>query len=162
LALYAYGREAQLALHQTENEKNYLNQKYDTVAFFNTTRGIIDYILKYDSLECKEGKTEAREENQELLYKYYPNLNAGGRWFFKNGQFEDARKFFKRYIDIPSNSIWGIRTQDEKAINNAAYLYLKSSFFLKDYQSVFTYKEQALADSAFGQDVLETLVLSAM
>ncbi len=162
LALYAYGREAQLALHQTENEKNYLNQKYDTIAFFNTTRGIIDYILKYDSLECKEGKTEAREENQKLLYKYYPNLNAGGRWFFKNGQFEDARKFFKRYIDIPSNSIWGIRTQDEKAINNAAYLYLKSSFFLKDYQSVFTYKEQALADSALGQDVLETLVLSAM
>lgn len=163
LALYAYGKEAQLALHQIENEKNYLNQKYDTVAFFNTTMGIIDYILKYDSLEClQEGKSSAREENRKLLCKYYPNLNAGGRWFFKNGHFEDARKFLKKYIDIPTESIWGINPQDEKTINHAAYLYLKSSFFLKDYQAVFTYKEQALADSALGRDILETLVISAM
>lgn len=164
LALFTLAKEAQIALHQVENEKNYLNHKYDTVAFFKTTLGVVNYIWKCDSiliLKEKNKKTAIREENNVLLHKYYSNLNAAGRWFFKKGMYEDARKFLKAYIEVPRAFEWDSTFVNNPSVSSAAYLYLKSSFFLNDFTNVFLYHKEAYADSALQQDVLESLAISS-
>lgn len=164
LALFSLAKEAQIALHQVENEKNYLSQKYDTIAFFKTTLGVVNYIWKCDSLSIlKESKKKEtiREENNTLLQKYYSNLNAAGRWFFKKGKYEDARIFFKAYIEVPRAFEWDSTLVNNPSISSAAYLYLKSSFFLNDFPNVFTYNKEAYIDSTLRQDVLESLAISS-
>lgn len=67
--------------------KAYLKQSYDTAKFFNSTLGIYDYILRCDVKEqqrlAKEGKKmKFVKGNQELLHRYYSNINAGARYFY--------------------------------------------------------------------------------
>ena len=75
--------------------------------------------------------------------------------------YEDARKFLKAYIEVPRAFEWDSTFVNNPSVSSAAYLYLKSSFFLNDFTNVFLYHKEAYADSALQQDVLESLAISS-
>ncbi len=170
--LYDLGKEAQIMVNDGLNEKIYLKQAYDTVKFFNSTLEIFRYVLKCDREEqrllAEEGKKmKYNKDNSEILHRYYPNLNAGGRYFYKKGRYSDAMDYFRLYLDLPSKAIWQVHNKKNSegtsstAMTNA-FLYMKSAYLAKEYEEVERYKALALSDtSALRCTTLEYLSLAA-
>lgn len=168
--LYELGKEAQILINNAENEKIYLKQSYDTAKFFSSTIGIYDYILKCEKAEqralAEDGeKMKYHRDNSELLHQYYPNINAGARYYYTKKNYTEAMRFFSAYLDAPQQPIWGtdksVTTQATYATN--AYLYQRSAYLAKDYAAVPRYKTITLADtSARRSNTLECLSLAAL
>ncbi len=167
--LYDYGKEAQILINNVENEKAYLKQSYDTAKFFNSTLGIYDYILRCDVKEqqrlAKEGKKmKFVKGNQELLHRYYSNINAGARYFYSKKQYASAMPLLKHSIQVPLLAIWGSNKSAIPYSNyqRNAYLYLKSAYLSNNYSEVFTFKNFLLEDSnQYRCKALEYMSLSA-
>lgn len=152
--LYNYGVEANISLNSKQNEKAYLKQTYDTAQFFSTTYGIYEYALKTDSAERrllaeKGTKMKFQKANAELLHKYYKNLCAGGRYFYRKKKYEEANKYLQMALEIPTSSMWGSNKEVAKSIyykENAKLLFL-SAFQHKDYTLALKYKDLVLTDT---------------
>lgn len=162
--LYSLGVQAHIALNNTQNEKAYLKQKYDTAQFFNSTYGVYEYALKTDSAErillAKKGtKMKFQKTHVEYLHKYYKNLCAGGRYFYIKKNFAEATKFLKMALVAPTDSMWG---DNKDIINKKAYvenatLLLYSAYKVKDYQLAIKYSDLALKDTTVNRAaMLET------
>lgn len=167
--LFDMGKQAQILVNDVENEKVYLKKSYDTVRFFNSTYGIYDQILKCEKLEQKKlaesgAKLKYHKANRSIIHRYYPNLCAGGRFFYKKKKYGDVTRFMEMVLDVPTYPIWGEDrsiTKTEDYVDNA-YLYLRSAFFNKEYVNVSRYKDLVMADTAYRQQTLALLTLSAL
>ncbi len=161
--LFDLGKEAQLRLNAMENEKIYLKKNPDTTALFRTTLNICNFVLKCDSAETALGDTKhkCRKKNAEILTNFHSNLRAAGHWHFVKQNYDDARRYLRAYINIPSAPMWSGESMDTLKYANAGYLVLKSSFELGDYAAVDEYKELALADTMRRATVWECLAKSA-
>lgn len=164
--LYLYGVEANIGLNDAENERIYLKQNYDTVKFFSTTRAILDYVLKAEACERKaEGalSKKSMKELSGLVERYYPNLNAAGRYYFTKQKYTEAMPYFRLFLDLPTCEIGkGVKAACETSTYRTnAYLYLRSAFKAKEYAEVRRYKDLALRDTSLAlRTTLETLALT--
>lgn len=166
--LYNWGVQAQILVNDVENEKIYLKQSYDTVRFFNSTYGIFDYALQCEKLEqqllAEQGKKmKYHKDNVAVLQRYYPNLCAAGRYFYKKKQYGEVTKFMEMVLDVPHMPIWGSERDVTRSrrYTDHAYLHLRSAYLNEDYNRVERYKSLVLADSAYRYNTLEMLAMSA-
>lgn len=163
--LYNYGVEANIALNDAQNEKAFLKQAYDTAQFFSSTYGICLYALRTDSAEqrlltSRGKKPKYQKADAEYLHKYYKNLSAGGRYFYRKKNYAEAAKYLRLALDIPTLKLWGGNTEETQKpqyVESAALL-LRAAFQQKDYPLVVKYKDVALRDTTPSRPViLETL-----
>ncbi len=166
--LYDLGKQAQIIINNSDNEKIYLKQAYDTVRFFNSTYGIIEYILKCEQAEQaqfeKEGKKiKYHRENGDLLHLHFPNIEVACRYWYSKQKYAEAAKFLKMYLTLPHTSVWGKEKTilSSKKYSRNASLYLISSYEQKDYDEMKKYKEVALEDSFMRRKVLYCLTLAS-
>ena len=99
--LYDLAIALETKANDAENMKLYLNQKYDTAAFFNTGSKIVEYALKRDSLMMAADSAAAIAKRKKIvdeLMPYYQNLYNGGVFFIKNKQWAAADRMFSMYI----------------------------------------------------------------
>lgn len=167
--LYHYGVEANIALNNAQNEKAFLKQNYDTAQFFSSTYGICHYVLKADSAEQQQlntkGKTSKKirssaKSAKEYLHKYYKNLNAGGRYYYRKKNYAEAGKYLRLALDIPTLKLWGEDTTvtEKPHYVETATLLLRAAFQQKDFPLLLKYKDIALRDTSASRPiVLETL-----
>ncbi len=152
--LYDFGKQAQILINNVENEKAYLKQQYDTARFFNSVLGICDYILLCDAKEQHQLATKGKKmryirENQDLLHRYFNNLNAGARFFYTRKKYAEAMPLLKRCVEVPLLPVWGgdkAVTRDSLYLYNA-YFYLRSAYLSGNYKEVDTFKDLLLADT---------------
>ena len=167
--LFDYAKQAQIIKNDKENEKLYLKQAYDTAALFKTALTACDYILKCDSAEQQllnqEGeKPKYRKTNARILHDYYPNIHAGGRWFYARKDYASAMGLLKMALDLPQQPIWG---EDKQVTTKAGYtaaaqLYLWAAYHSKNWTETNRYRSLALADTLTARRTsLEMLSLAA-
>lgn len=150
--LYQLAIALETKANDAENMKLYLNQKYDTAAFFNTTGKIVEYTCMLDNLERQlspkniEAKSKKR---QETLSAYYPNLYNGGMYFIKHKQWDAAHKFFSDYIELSRSPLLQAKNpMPMSKFARAAFWSMTACYEAKRYSDVFKYQDIAEADTA--------------
>lgn len=165
--LYVYGAEANIGLNDVLNEKIYLKQSYDTVQFFSTTRAVLEYAVKAWECEAKaegEVKGKLRKNCEAWILRYYPNLNAAGRFLFTKQKYEEAMPYFRLFLELPKMELGKNVAQaaSTSTYRTNAYLYLRSAFKIQNYQEAKRYKDLVLTDtSVTRRNALESLALIA-
>ncbi len=118
-----------VSLNDAENLKAYLQQKYDTAAYFNTMLKISRYALVSDSLDAlpdEKGKVKLawRSKNRDMLLKYRANVYNGGRFYLRKNDFQKALPFFETFHRMRNEAL----VKDNASVANDT-LYLKSAFY---------------------------------
>lgn len=168
LCLYAI--EANRGLNDAENTKIYLKKSYDTLSFFSTTHEIIRECVRLDSIErVAEEQTGAKRKNAHIVkaevLKYFTNINAAARYYYKQRRFAEAMPYLRTCLDLPHSEMGqeiGLPATltEAKQLKNSAF-YTASAFFSKNYAEVSRYHEQALRDSASHTAVIYYMAQSA-
>lgn len=157
LQLYDLAIALEHKANDAENLKLYLNQKYDTVAFFNSISAMFRYAQMQDSvclLSKQRGSHVRQWEKQrhrirEQLRPYYPNLYSGGIFFVKNKNYANAMALLAQYISLPQTPLWaGVIRADSIRAPRAAFWYMTSCMKEKRWKEVFTFSKIAEADTA--------------
>ena len=151
-----------VAKYDQANEKLYLKQKYDTVAFFNLTRRLYDIAQSLDSLDArpdKKGRVRPayRREHASMLNQLRPNLYYGGTFQVRKGAFREAYDFFHHYLDADNQPLftgYQYATTDAR-VPEAAYWATYCGYRLADADLTLRYSQQALADSSKTKYVLQ-------
>lgn len=174
--LLQYGVEACKILNDKENEKFYLNANPDTVAFFNTTYNVIQYILLTDSAErnavlqsdtlkseiifAEPSKYKYRKTNKETLLHIYKNFLTAPRYFSSHSNWSEVQRFSGMAIDMAQSSIaksFRAPLVPDKTINELAVLNVNSCYRQQKYDDIERYAAYAVQDSANAESVIEKL-----
>lgn len=164
--LCLYGIEAYRGLNDAENMKVYLKQNCDTVALFSTTYQIVKEAVMLDSLENENKKNKGEKPHEtklvnDMLQRYYPNLNVAARFFYKKQNYTEAMRYLRYCIDLPHTPI-GARSRLSTTHDVAnAVLYLSSAFATKNYAEVHRYENIALCDSVSRKSIMKFLARTA-
>ncbi len=121
------------------NEKIYLKQNVDSIAFFKTLQRAFNYAYLTDSIIPQE-----RKNYQPFLQKYLQNLYAGGIYLFRKEKFADAYELLDTYIESKNHPLFAQNSADFKSINSAAYRALSCGYRLNDFAKTVKHKEQAM------------------
>ena len=168
--LCEYAIEAQRGLNDAQNTKLYLKQPYDTAAFFNTTYQIIAEAVRLDSIEQaaldNEG-TKPRQQRlvQDMLRTYFKNLNAGARYFYRQGKYAQAMPLLREAVGVMLSPL-GERTlpseqRSPALVSKQAALYLSAAYRTQCWDEVHRYEVQAMLDSSLRDHLLECLAFTA-
>lgn len=160
--LYQYGVLVCKKLNDTENEKMYLKQKYDTAKFFSTIYKVYEYALKCDTKEQipnSHGKIKFvyRNKNVELLKVYYNNLRKAGQYYIQKKKYEEAYKYFSMCMTaIESPMLKNVSYFQNSYIKaRIAYWANICSYANKNSENFFKYDQVALLDTANRCQVME-------
>ena len=152
IKLYDLAIALETKANDAENMKLYLNQKYDTVAFFNSCSKIIEYSLIRDSLLAvtdPKAVGAKRKKTTSTLEPYYKNLYNGGVFFIKNKKWTEANRSFSMFIDSADSPLLSsLPPTSSSKMARAAFWNMMASFENKKYQDVFKYQSLAEADTA--------------
>lgn len=164
--LCLYGIEAYRGLNDAENMKVYLKQNCDTVALFSTTYQIVKEAVILDSLENENKKNKGEKPHEtklvnEMLQRYYPNLNVAARFFYKKQNYTEAMRYLRYCIDLPHTPIGARSNLSTKHDVQNAVLYLSSAFATKNYAEVHRYENIALCDSVSRKSIMKFLARTA-
>ncbi len=164
--LCVYAIEAQRGLNDAENMKLYLKQNYDTLSFFSTTYEIVREAIRLDSIEKKMFEERQQKPKHtkfiiDQLHRYYPNLQAAVRFFYKKNNAGETTKYARAYLDIPSTQIGKSAALSPQNIESNAAIYLVSSFEKKDYAEVHRYESEARKSQPFHFKVIDDLAYTA-
>lgn len=146
--------DALTAQYEKGNEQLYLKQKYDTLAFFNTTRKLFSAAESMDSVDAspdEEGKIHPkyRARNAEYLKNIMPNLYYGGVYMVNKKDYKQAYDYFDHCIIAPTLPLFtGMRLDsDSKMRLSAAYWTMYCGFKLDSAQLIMRHKNLAQRDT---------------
>lgn len=150
--------------YEQVNEKVYLRQPYDTVAFFNTTKKMFDVYEKLDSALVKyskkqENNDKIRTKNAEYLNTYRVNLYNGGLFLLKRNDFNKARLMFDAYLDCHSQPLFSgyDLAGKDKLAPMAASRALYCGYKMQNAGVVLRYKELAMKDMGMLERAMQCL-----
>ena len=149
--LYALAIALETKANDAENMKLYLNQKYDTTAFFNSNSKIVEYSLIHDKVQNALAPLSdaKRKKKATALVPYYQNLYNGGVFFIKHKQWATADRMFSMFIDNASHPLLaGHVSVPMPKMARAAFWSMTACFESKQYKDVFKYHDLAEADTA--------------
>lgn len=97
--------------YEQGNEKLYLKQKYDTVAFFDLTKRIFSVLEALDSVDAapdRKGRINMvyRRQHSAVLDALRPNIYYGGTFHMRKHDYAKAYSFFSTYIDCKEQPIF--------------------------------------------------------
>lgn len=122
------------------NEKIYLKQNVDSVAFFKTLQRAFNHAYRTDSIIPLE-----RKNYEPFLQKYLPNLYAGGIYLLRKEKYADAYELLDTYIESRNHPIFANNIPEQRNLNSAAYRALSCGYRLNDFAKIVKHKEQALS-----------------
>lgn len=145
--------EALVKQYEQGNEKLYLNQKYDTTAFFTITRKLYHTMYSFDSIDVKlsaMGKPKYRVKHSELLNSIRPNLFNGGVFFIHARNFKLAYSFFDDFISLEDQPLFNgyHYRKDDPLIPHAAYWAMYCGYKLYDASLILRHQKLAERDSS--------------
>ena len=159
--IYVTLAEAVRAQYEVANEKMYLKEKYDTVAFFNTVRRMFQAYGSLDSVEMlpdRKGrvKVRLRKKNAVYLNRYRRNLYNGGIFFVAKKNYADAFSLFDTYIDCRRQPLFSASpdVESDSLYNSAAFWTVFSGYMLNRPDSTLMYSGLALSDKRYRQRTL--------
>lgn len=160
--LCLYSIEANRGLNDAQNMKIYLKQSYDTLSFFQTTREIIVEAIKLDSIEHELQLNNGSKPKQtrlvtDMLQKYFQNLNAAARYFYKKRNYQEAMLYLRICLDLPHTRIGQTAKLPTRTDDVNAVYYLTSAFNTKLYGEVLRYDSLALNMQSARIDVMKHL-----
>lgn len=166
LKLCLYSIEANRELNNAENTKIYLKKSYDTIAFFSTTSEIIREAIQLNLLERELEKQEGKKPKQtrlvcEQLQKYFPNLNAAARYYYKKEKYKEAMPYLRTCLDLPHTELGQSAHLSTRGDEQNAIFYLISAFCIKQYGEVTRYDSLALSPVATRPTIMKYLSLTA-
>lgn len=162
--LFFYGFEASKKLNDAENEKIYLQQRQDTVAFFNSLYNIFKYALLTDSVASRvTGKNSVNRYRKAYLSELnaaYPNLTAATRYFITKKKWNEVSQFSQIGIEAQKSSIFNEQAANVSAHQLAQFAegYLYANFAQKRFLEATRYDSLALTDTANLEGIYEILV----
>ncbi len=111
IKIYLTWYDAVVGQYKAANEKLYLKQKYDTVAFYNLIYKMQQVALDIDTLDMMPDhkgrvKTQYRENHAEELNRLRPNLYYGGTFLIRKGSYDRAFDFFNMYIEADQQPLF--------------------------------------------------------
>ena len=167
LKLCLYSIEANRGLNNAENTKIYLKKSYDTIAFFSTTNEIIREAIQLNLLERELEKQEGKKPKQtrlvcEQLQKYFPNLNAAARYYYKKEKYKEAMPYLRICLDLPHTELGQSAHLSTRGDEQNAIFYLISAFCTKQYGEVTRYDSLALSPVATRPTIMKYLSLTAV
>lgn len=155
LKIHATLYDAVNGQYEQANKRFYLHQKQDTAAFFNLLQKLYlvgESMDSVDAMPDAKGKVKIsyRDNHAEMLTRLMPNLYAGGSFFLKQQQWQQAFSFYETYIDcyqqpLFSNSLKGQADNDKRKVQ-AAYWALYSAHNMKEPVLTLRHREIALQD----------------
>ena len=163
--LYVLGVEANLLLYAAQNEKAYLKQQMDTAAFFSSTYGVCDYVLRTDSADREQlvrgGKLKYRARNAGWIVGYYSNLEKAIIYYFRKKNYVEAERFAALCLKVSDSDLWR-SIPDAPGIKRdyLAMRYVQCCYLQNKYAQVVEASELALKDSLHRRLTLEYLALS--
>lgn len=153
--LYLWGIEAYRLMNDVENEKLYLKKNIDTTAFFSSTLGIFEYVLKCDSVECRlqqlsDEKPKCRKQNIDLVRRYSKNLKVAANYYYTKKKHAEAVRYYdvilKTDAFLKNAKAKNVFTDEE--VKMSAFRHLYSCYLVGDFRDVLRYKDVALQDTA--------------
>lgn len=175
--LLQYGVEACRILNDKENEKFYLRANPDTVAFFNTTYNVINYILLTDSAErlavvptdtlpsdecgmLEPPKYKYRKTNKETLIHIYKNFLAAPRYYNAHSNWAETQRFTGLAIDLGNSPFMQSFRQTlipASTMTELAVLNINSCYRQQKFEEIERYASLAVQDSANAESIIEKL-----
>ena len=150
------------AQYQQANEKLYLKEAYDTVAFYNIIKRLFDIAYALDSVEAKPDakgrvKPEYRKKHAQQLGQLRPNLYYGGTFHYRKGEYTTAFDYFDHYLGAYRQPLFtgGSDASADSQVPQAAYWATSCGYRLKDADRTLRYHEQALRDGKKAQFTLQ-------
>ena len=147
IKIYLTLYEAVEMQYEAANEKLYLHQRYDTAHFFSLIRHMHLITETIDSLDSKQKYRERHAGQMNLLRR---NLYAGGAWYVKKEQFDNAYSHFDTYLDAARQPLFHSYNyqQNDTLMAQAAYWATYCAYKLQRPDSVLCYCDMALADKS--------------
>lgn len=146
--------ESLTAQYEQGNEQLYLKQKYDTLAFFTTTRKIFSAAESANSVDMRpdeDGRVHPkyRSHNAEYLRNIMPNLYYGGVYFVNKKDYKRASEYFDHFISLPKQPIFtGVRLDTASTmVVSAAYWTMYCGFKLDSAEMIMRHHELAERDT---------------
>jgi hypothetical protein len=164
---YLTAFEVQKKINEAENEKAFLKQKYDTLRLFGSIRKMYDYLERLDTLDAKpdeKGKVHPkyRKKSCKELMVYRENLLVAGKYYFRNGDYNNAYNFLTLYMDCSTHPLF-----ESEAMNMDTSRYPRISYYaatcahrLHSADKLFANTELALTDTANAATVQEYMAES--
>lgn len=164
IKIYETLADAVRTQYEVANEKLYLKEQYDTVAFFNTAYKMFKAYESLDSVDAlpdKKGriKLNYRKKNAAYLDKYRRNLYNGGLFFLNKKNYSPAYDLMDAYLDFANQPLFS----DNKYANNdnvatsAAFWTLFSGYKLNKLDSALKHIDLALANEHYREKALQYL-----
>lgn len=168
--MYVLKAEALTELITGENRKIYLNQKPDTVQYFNYMYEMYSTGLMCDSLE-QASITEKVAIGKKAVAKYRPVLAnklmtyrkkilTAGKFFYKKKDYANAYKFFDMYAQTKtagmlSDKVSRNEIDKEEDLTEVASLAVLSAYASSNSQGVLKYLSESLKDKNLEKNILE-------
>ena len=137
------------------NEKLYLKQKYDTAAFFSTTKRLFVVAEKIDSVEMRPDRKgrvvlDYRNKHAAQMNAIRPNLFNGGTYHVRKGNWKEGYAFFETYLDCARQPLFVTYNyaENDQRMAEAAYWATYCGYKMNDAVLTLRYHKQALQDSA--------------
>lgn len=160
--IYLVWLDAVKGQYDQANERLYLKQKQDTAAFFSLTRRMFTIAETLDSIDClpdKRGRISPthRQKHAAMLNGYRPNLFNGGTYHIRKSDWRQAYDYLDFYIDCGRQPLFtGYDfSSAENRMAEAAYWATYSGYRLQDAALTLRHADEALADTARADFVLQ-------
>ncbi len=153
-----------------ENRKIYLNNRPDTVAYFNRIYDLYVAALACDSVEQhniqqkqslgKKAKVQQRFYLGQTLLPYRTNLLGGGKFFYKKKDYASAFRFLHLYVQTKVSPIF-VDSKGDSILNDpndrtsVAVLAVLSAYASENPAQVLNYLPDALHDDELRPQLLE-------
>ena len=147
-----------------ENRKFFLNNKGDTIVFFNHVLNSFKYGLRCDSLVNsttinKKKKNKISKEVLDKIFALRLNLLSGGKFYLMKKKYDLAFSFFDLYMSSAQNRIFNKLQNEYFTINDdsisVAKLTVHSAYGCKKYREVLRYLPLAISDTTRREILLE-------
>ena len=144
------------------NQKLYLKQKYDTAALFNNANKLLDFCLKFDSIETipdKKGKVNIkyRDKHAEMLNAVRPNIYNGASFYLRKLDFKNAWMFYEAYIECANKPMFANYKylETDSLMEKAAYRALYCAYRMGSLEKTLKYQQLAEKDTTYLENIIQ-------
>lgn len=135
--------DAVLGQYEQGNEKLYLKQQYDTVAFFAKALKLLTIAETIDSMT-----TDNRKNHSHQLNTLRPNIFNGGSFLLRKGKWAEAYPYYEAYIDCARQPLFESYKYDslDTRLSEAAYWATYCGYKMQNAVLTLRYHKRALKE----------------
>lgn len=92
---------------------------------------------------------------REQLQKYFPNMNAAARYFYKIRNYSEAMRYLRTCLELPHTTLGQAAQLSTQADAMNAVRYMTSAYSTKQYGEVLRYDSLALSVTHVRADMMK-------